>query len=454
MAKEWFTVQELAGMPGMAGTERGTLKAMKIFLHLARRKLRGKGFEFPFECLPSETQVHIQNQAITAAFTSQRLEARYHQERLALGRTGAVPAALPQAVQDDILAQATAHYADRRPSRPAKPAKSTAVQVSPAAKPQAKPKEPGTALTVRQAGGVQADGSCIKNGQVRRVKTQIGDIDRAFQDAALLLMLALDEAMQHSGTSARKSARVLATSIMNASAAPALQQAAATVYIKPRGVQHLGGLDALTARLQKMHGFYQEGCKQATPAAFLIAGRPEKRGPKPEHLRAFLHFYCLPNRPNVAQAWNNAKDWYVQQGIERPAVDSWYRIEKDLPVTTKYRGRMTGSAWKSLLPYVRPVPTANTTPSSTAPKTPALPTTRLSATVTAHKARNAPKATAGPATPSCRSKAKMSRNSRSSAPRCQRRLGVTWKTTLPKSRLPRKKATARAPTKYHSPCQN
>lgn len=331
--KEWFTVQELAGMPGMALTVRGIQKWAQKNLDSSRPKARGKGREYALKGLPPETQTHIQHEAMAAAFSGQRLEARYHQERLVLGRDA--PVALPQAVQDDIVAQATEHLAKKWPAKPAKPAK-----------------KPGTALAVRQPGGVQADGSCVKGGQVRRVKTVLGDKDRATQDAGLLLMLALDEASTSSGTSVRKAARVLATSIMNASAAPALQQAAVTVYVKPRGNLHLGGLDALTARLQKMHGFYQEGCKQGKPAAFLIAGRPEKRGPKPEHLRAFLHFYCLPNRPTVMQAWKNAQAWYAEQGLTRPAVDSWYRLEKDLPVTAKYRGRMTGSAYKTLLPYV------------------------------------------------------------------------------------------------------
>ena len=152
--------------------------------------------------------------------------------------------------------------------------------------------------------------------------------------------------------SARKAAQALAAHIMDESAAPELQLAAVTVYIKPRGTARLGGLDALTARLQKMHGFYQEGCKLDNPAAFLIAGRPEKRGIDPVTLRAFVSHFCSPNRPTVMQAWKNASAWYASQGIAQPAVDSWYRLEKELPVTVKYRGRMTGAAFKSLKPYV------------------------------------------------------------------------------------------------------
>lgn len=64
--KEWFTAQELAGLPGMPKSERGTFKALQKNLDSARRKLRGKGFEFPVKCLPPETQAHLEAQAFAA----------------------------------------------------------------------------------------------------------------------------------------------------------------------------------------------------------------------------------------------------------------------------------------------------------------------------------------------------------------------------------------------------
>lgn len=63
--KEWFNVQELAGLPGMPGTERGVLKSLQNFLNISRRKLRGKGFEYPIKCLPAETQAHIHAQIVS-----------------------------------------------------------------------------------------------------------------------------------------------------------------------------------------------------------------------------------------------------------------------------------------------------------------------------------------------------------------------------------------------------
>ncbi|MCX7258544.1 MAG: Mu transposase C-terminal domain-containing protein [Polaromonas sp.] len=284
--------------------------------------------------MPAETQAHLEAQVFAAAFGALRHEAR------ALQPTG-IPAqardVLPPAAIEEMVQSVTA----------------VSTAVAKVSKP-AKPRKESTALAVRQTGGIQPDGACCKNGQVRRLKleTDLTDRDRAYQDAALLLMRALDESMVALDCSARRAAQALAAHIMDASAAPALQAAAVTVYIKPRGTERLGGLAALTARLQKMHGFYQEGCKVANPAAFLVAGRPEKRGINPVTLRAFVLHFCKPNRPTVMQAWKDASAWYASQGIAQVSVDSWYGLEKQLPITVKYRGRMTGAAYKSLLPYV------------------------------------------------------------------------------------------------------
>ena len=369
--KEWFTAQELAGMPGMPESDSAVMRWAKRTLDqknlaIVRNKPRGKGVEYAINSLPAETQTHIQTQILNAAFTGLRTEARFMQPGGNPNRQN-----LPEAVLEELVQAAIDHCViPVNPNRNTSvaylaktalkaQAKTLALQTgAPSATAKtaktAKPaKTPSTEVAVlRHAGGLQADGSCVKAGQVRRIKTTLGDADRAYQDAALLLMHALADAMHRATISARKAAQTLAAHIMDGSAAPDLQAAAVAVYLKPRGVTRLGGLASLTARLQKMHGFYQEGCKLDKPEAFLIAGRPEKRGLNPVALRAFVQFYCRPNRPTVMQAWKNSGDWYTDQGLDRPAVDSWYRLEKELPVTIKYRGRMTGAAFKALKPYV------------------------------------------------------------------------------------------------------
>lgn len=344
VVKDWYTVQELAGLPGMPGTDRGVRKWAEKNLSASRTKVRGKGREYAFKSLPTETQSHLQNLAFAAAFGSLRHELRAMQPRgVAVRAEDVLPPAAVEAMVQAVVSQAPAYRPRQRraAARPVAPAPAAAPQTS-------------TALVVRQVGGVQADGSCTKNGQVRRPKAeaQLTDRDRVYQDAALLLMHALDESMVALGCSARRAAQAMAAHIMDGSAAAELQAAALAVYIKPRGTERLGGLAALQARLQKMHGFYQEGCKVADPAAFLVAGRPAKRGLDPLTLSAFVRHYCRPNRPTVMQAWKDAGPWYASEGVERPPVDRWYRMEKALPVTVKYRGRMTGAAFKALLPYV------------------------------------------------------------------------------------------------------
>lgn len=62
--KEWFTAKELAGMPGMPGTERGVLKSLKKNLATSRTKVRGFGFEYALKSLPEETQAHLHAQVV------------------------------------------------------------------------------------------------------------------------------------------------------------------------------------------------------------------------------------------------------------------------------------------------------------------------------------------------------------------------------------------------------
>lgn len=57
--KEWFTSQELAGMPGMPETERGVRLWAEKNLTKKRNKLRGKGYEYHILSLPRETQSYI-----------------------------------------------------------------------------------------------------------------------------------------------------------------------------------------------------------------------------------------------------------------------------------------------------------------------------------------------------------------------------------------------------------
>ena len=58
-AGRWYTAAELAGLPGLPGTERGLLKAARRESWATRRRTRGKGFEYSLASLPPETQAAL-----------------------------------------------------------------------------------------------------------------------------------------------------------------------------------------------------------------------------------------------------------------------------------------------------------------------------------------------------------------------------------------------------------
>lgn len=65
MANGWYSAQELAGLPGMPGTERGVRKALQKNLHLSRSKERTKGREYPISCLPKDTQAALRQRELS-----------------------------------------------------------------------------------------------------------------------------------------------------------------------------------------------------------------------------------------------------------------------------------------------------------------------------------------------------------------------------------------------------
>lgn len=68
--KDWYTAQELAGLPGMPGSEYGVRKWVEKNLTASRTKARGKGLEYALKCLPAETQAHLVKVAVDAVLAS------------------------------------------------------------------------------------------------------------------------------------------------------------------------------------------------------------------------------------------------------------------------------------------------------------------------------------------------------------------------------------------------
>lgn len=288
-SKGWFSAQELAGLPGMPGDVSNTHKKAKKNLWANRRKLRGKGVEYALTSLPEETQRHLVGLMMDQAAKAE-------------------PATLPVPAPD------------------------------------------------AEALPVQAPGAVVKaRGLTRKAKADEActDEDRAYRDAALILCRALDAAMGETGCSARRACQQLAARLVAGVARPELIEAAETTYRRRRqGTATLGGLEATVTRLQRLLPLYEQGRLAGDVGLYLTPGKREKDGHNPAHVAAFLRFYCNPARPPVKEVLKKMAPWLEAHGVEVPSYTVALRIERSLPVTVKYRGRVTGSEWRGLKPYV------------------------------------------------------------------------------------------------------
>lgn len=64
--KEWFTIKDLAGLPGMRRSEWGCITMLKKNLAVTRPKVRGKGLEYHIDSLPAETRAYLAEQELVA----------------------------------------------------------------------------------------------------------------------------------------------------------------------------------------------------------------------------------------------------------------------------------------------------------------------------------------------------------------------------------------------------
>ena len=217
----------------------------------------------------------------------------------------------------------------------------------------------GEALPVpaaRALPAVKAPGAVVTlRGQMRKsaALVQMDDWRRSYQDAALILCRAVEAAMAAADCSVRRACTELAERLVAGDTRPELQDAALRTYLKPRkDGGPLGGVTAQIGRLQRMMGFYEQGRLAGDVGLYLAPGKPEKTGHDPVHVATFLFFFCRPTRPSVAEAWRKMVPHLADKGLPAPSYATVVRIENELPVTVKYRGRVTGSEWRALKPYV------------------------------------------------------------------------------------------------------
>ena len=290
--KGWYSPQELAGLPGMPATPSAVIRAAKKNLWSSRTKVRGKGSEYELRALPDATRHHILHLA---------LDHSTHEVALSANSISGIAA-------EDV--------------------KSVAII------------KPGV-VAVR--------------GQVRKIKAAVvlSDAEILYRDSAVILCRAVEGAMAATDCSVKKACQELASRLVSGDARPELLAAAQVTYLKPRkDAGPLGGVSAMFQRLQRMYAFFEQGRSAGDVGMYLVPGKREKAGHNPAHVAAFLRFFCNPTRPPVSEAFRKMKPWLEERGIEIPSYSTVCRIEAELPVTVKYRGRVTGSEWRSLKTYI------------------------------------------------------------------------------------------------------
>lgn len=320
-AAGWFSAQDLAGLPGLPTTDRGVKIAAQKFLWPARSKERGKGCEYSHVALPQATRDYLAGLA------------------------------------HDLVASLPGPDSESSSAIICRPSENTteALRKIHRKTPQTTPDNPRPALPDTSV-------SVVARGQLRRVvqETALDDRQRAYRDAALVLCRAIDDAIERLGCSERCACRELAMRLVSGDAHADLIDAARTTYLKPRGssescavgAPELGGVTAQAARLARMRAFYERGRLAGDPGRFLVPGSRECTGHHPVQTAAFLRFFCRPTRPTIAETYREMAPWLEEHGLPVPSYATVCRIQQDLPVTVKYRGRVTGSAWKALQPYV------------------------------------------------------------------------------------------------------
>lgn len=289
----WFTAQHLAGLPGMPGTERGVRWVAEKNLFACRSKERGKGREYAYDSLPLETRRHI--------------------DGLRRAHVVAMQAA-------DAAASA----------------------LTPGPSPACGRGKAGTAVATR-----------TPRPLIARDPAKLNDLDRARIDAGCILAREMESIMLDSGGSATTAARLLGERLAACACDATLQGAAEALYIKPRGTLYLGGADATIARLQRLYYAFKRGDAEGDVTRYLAPGRPVKKGPDPRLVKVFLRAWQNPMKPPLARVLREITPVLEAQGLSVPSYSALVRLEKALPLTTKMRGRMTGSEFKQLLPYIR-----------------------------------------------------------------------------------------------------
>ncbi len=175
--------------------------------------------------------------------------------------------------------------------------------------------------------------------------------DHDVANAKMVMVGAIHELQIEQDVKVKAACQTLAGRVLAQAVAPELERAYHATRDKVREGEQSPG--AVTRHLQRIHTDYLQGVREGDPLKYLVPLKVEKKGHNPIHLKALLKFWGNPHQPPVAYVYKKMALWLRERGITPPAYATVTTMVRGLPVRLKYRGRMTGSALKALLPYVK-----------------------------------------------------------------------------------------------------
>ncbi|MCX8957191.1 transposase [Erwinia psidii] len=192
---------------------------------------------------------------------------------------------------------------------------------------------------------------------LERRMASLTDSQKKVADARTTLVLEVRKMMEVGGLT-RKAAVELIASRSREGSLPGPVQQAADIANARKGQLRVGvGVRILQSWVSDYLTAETSGERLALLAPGKIKAKAVEAYP---WMADFLRFYRKPSRPTVAKAWEDFKEeWEHHHGSNSimmslfPSLDTVRYVLKKIPKAERERGRVTGSDYKSLLPFVR-----------------------------------------------------------------------------------------------------
>lgn len=295
----FFTVNELAGLPGLPGTLPGIRMAMNKraagFPERVRKRAGTKAFEYHVDCLPDAAREVVMQRQINKVLEQQS--------------TSDTQVATVERRRDVAKANVELEIMRKCP-----------------------------ALLERKLGSLT-------------------DKQKQIADARMALVQEVFKLMKTLGETRKSAVEIVATRSREGTLPPAAKGAAE--FANARKGKTRSGISVRA--LQGWVSDYQSANTPGEKLAVLAPGQPPVKPVEAYPWMAnFLRWYRTPNRPSVAEAWEDFRDEWAMahHGNELmmsqlPSLDNVRYALKKIPKAERERGRITGAEYKSLLPFVR-----------------------------------------------------------------------------------------------------